>query len=274
MSAPLGQFFLFPSFCYIIRVMTSRTNWLLFFLLCLFSLAFSIESVEEERPSKIWDVLLTTKDNKKIRCSYWQPVSEKKVLDARAVILVHELGGRRSDWGQLPELLSQAGFAVLSLELRGHDLDIENRNHWSNFEKKEFNAMVWDLVAAQDWLKKQNKVHIRKIALLGARFGANLALKAMEQEKQVKLAICLSPGFSYRSVKVDPELKALKERPLWFIAAKEDRYSSSCLEVFKNAGANITILEADDGENDWGTDLLLSRKFLTKKIIRYLGEHF
>jgi len=229
---------------------------------------------EETLPKK-WDPIIRTHDGHDLRCTYYQPATDTINIDAKAVILVHMLGGDKEDWNTLPEKLSKEGLAVLVLELRGHSKPINKRDHWKYYEKKEFASMVHDITAAKEWLKKRKKVHIEKFALCGARFGANLCLNAMKDDDELLAAYCLSPANSYRQLAVDYSLEGIKDRPLKLVCSSADLISAPSLEQFKKeADVETEILKSTHATQNQGTELLRSHDDLEGKIVDWLKANF
>lgn len=246
-------------------------------LLLLGLLFVAIAGQASETKAKVWDPAITTTDGHKLRCTYHQPRTDKLNVDARGVILVHMLGGKKTDWNLLPKKLSKAGFAVLVLELRGHNDRLPEEDSWKQYEKKQFAEMYHDILAAKKWLLERKKVHVKKVAVCGARFGANLALTAMKHDNDLLAGYCLSAGESYRQLKVDYSLDDIKDRPVKLVTSEEDIYGSICLEKFKKqAGSDIEtqLLEKNDSDKDIGTELLLSRKDLEDEIVSWLKEKY
>lgn len=224
--------------------------------------------------SKSWDAAVTTKDGKSLRCRFHQPEGETPVMDARAVILAHDFGGRPEDWGDLPSRLAAEGFAVLVLEFRGHGDTPEGRDHWTRFEKAEVASMAADIEAGRVWLQQQKKVHVRKVAVVAARVSSILTLRAMKEDKDLLAAYLLSPGLSYRGVEVDADLEGISPRPVSMASAAEDKSSCEAMKAFEAAGAKTKVLEAEEGADDFGTSLLKSRPGLSAEIISFLKESF
>lgn len=249
-------------------------NWTLILIALLFC-SVNINA-EEEIHSTVWDPIVTTSDGHQLRCTYHQPQIDEINVDANAVILVHMLGGKKTDWNKLPEKLSKKGFAVLVLELRGHSDTLAKADNWTSYEKKDFNKMTKDIIAGKEWLKKRKKVHIKKVACVGAQLGANLCLLAMKEDKELLASYCLSPGESYREVKVDYKLEGIKDRPLMLVTTEEDTYGAPCLAEFKKqASVKTELLKFEKGHKKAvGTGILTSREGTEEKIVDWLGKNF
>lgn len=245
------------------------------FLLTMMLVLATVSADGNEVRSKVWDSMVPTTDGKNIRVTFHQPVGKDgAVIDADAVILVHELGGTKDDWGTLPKALSDAGFAVVAIQLRGHGDREKVRDHWTRFEREEFNAMVLDILATRKFLRKQKKVHIRNIGVVGARLGANLALRALKEEAGLKGCYALSPGLNYRGVKVPADLEGIKDRPLKFVVSAEDKYGHESCRAFAENGASVTVKEADKDDLDVGIELLRSHKDLSTDIVNWMKQAF
>ena len=224
--------------------------------------------------SKTFDAAVTTPDGKTLRCLFLEPAGDAPVKDSRGVILVHDFGGRPADWGGIPGKLADEGFAVLVMELRGHGDDARGKDHWSRFEKKDISAMTPDVASCREWLQKQQMVHVRKVAVVAARLGAVLALRAMKDDKDLLAAYLLSPGLSYRGVEADGALEGVAPRPVFMTAAAEDEYSCTSMKTFETAGAKTKVLDKEDSEDDFGTSLLKSRPSLEGEIVAWLKDNF
>lgn len=140
---------------------------------------------------------------------------------APAVILMHMLGGNRSEYDPLIPYLVEAGYAVLNVDLRGHgatggsqdwDLAIEDTQRWF------------------DWLRQQEGIDAQRTAIIGASIGSNVALIACANDEACVTAIALSPGEDYRGVMpadaVANGLNAL------LIASHNDRQSADSVRAF------------------------------------------
>ncbi len=241
-------------------------------LVCLSLAAFGLQA--DEVRSEVWDVGFPTPDGQQAFATYLQPAREGSSVDAHGVILVHMLGGQRDDWGTLPLELRKAGYAVMVLQLRGHDKREANATHWSRYEKTEFNAMVGDILGARAWLQKQTKTHVKDIAVVGARFGANLGLKALEADDTLKGCYALSAGFSYRGVKISKDLSEAGGRPVRCVASEKDTYGASCAQKFEEAGASALITPASEKRLNYGTELFQSQPDLSADLLNWLKTVF
>src|SRR5215468_7220571 len=113
-----------------------------------------------------------------------------------AVLLLHGYGEDRSVWTDFSKQLLERGWAVMTIDLRGHGqsrmkngLSIKPSTDW-RANSREFPQ---DLDPALDWLKSRPRVDGRKIAVIGFDIGANLALIASGRFPEVPTAVAVDP---------------------------------------------------------------------------------
>lgn len=134
------------------------------------------------------------------------------------IILVHMLNRDRYDYDKFAISLQEQGFSVISIDMRGHG---NSDGNWQTFTSKDFNSIVLDIKAAQDFLTTKG---IKQYIVVGASIGANVALKQATQDMTIRGVVLLSPGLEYKGVKTEEAARALKV-PALLVASKEDEYS-------------------------------------------------
>ncbi len=198
-------------------------------------------SISVEAPE---DITLTTTDNVKIAATYYPADGQK------AVILIHMLNKTKEDWKNFAPELQKKGYAAIAIDLRGHG---KSERNWNEFRESDFNNMMFDLIAAGQYLKSMEKT---KLAAIGASIGANLALIYANSEESVSTAILLSPGLNYRGV--DAESASGEVRvPMLIVTGEQDSYSftssktitersSAMLKTYPSANHGIDLLKESD----------------------------
>ncbi|MDX1992346.1 MAG: alpha/beta fold hydrolase [bacterium] len=140
-----------------------------------------------------------------------------------AVLLMHMLNGDRSDWAPLIPALQEAGFFVLTVDLRGHG-QTGGRQDWD--------AAVGDVQAWLDWLRAQQRVRPDAVSIVGASIGSNLALIGCANDAQCATAVALSPGLNYYGLEpADAVADALRERSALLLASHRDAESAVAVET-------------------------------------------
>jgi pimeloyl-ACP methyl ester carboxylesterase len=154
-------------------------------------------------------VPITTADGVELDGTYFRSPGAGR--DAPCVMLVHKYASDRSktDWIALASALQEAGFAVLTFDLRGHGGSTQlsnpqtfwnvpfNRNgirggspkhtsiNSSNFKPSYFPFLVNDLAAARRFLEQKNdaqELNVHSLTIIGAQEGAALGFLFMAAE--------------------------------------------------------------------------------------------
>lgn len=200
--------------------------------------------------SSAWarDITLQTDDGTSLHASYLAPDDEAR----GGVVLVHDEGRCSKDWKFLAQKLQQSGLHVVSPDLRGHG---DSSGSESALEESDYAAMTADVSAALDYL---DRVDAGELALVGASFGANLALKVASERPDVQNLVLLSPGLNLHGITTTGPLQAYGERSLLLVVSKEDRYAAKTalvldaqakgpkhLEIYEGAGAGATMLNRE-----------------------------
>lgn len=180
------------------------------------------------------------------------------------VILIHMLHGDQSQWESFPEQLADAGFVVLSIDLRGHG-ESGGEVNWD--------MAISDLQQVWNQFTAREDIDQERTAFVGASIGANLALVASSNETSVRTAVLLSPGLSYAGVKTEPAILSYGERPLLIIASQEDSYAANSSKALdENAIGNSKLIMYQGAGH--GTLMLRAEPDLNQIIIDWLNHNF
>jgi len=180
------------------------------------------------------------------------------------VILLHMLWGDRSSWEDFAQQLTNAGYAVFAVDMRGHG--------------ETGGAVNWDVAGEDldyvwDYFNARADIDDRRMAIIGASIGANMALLTGASEPATKAIVLLSPGLNYAGIKTHDPMIAYGERPVLIVASQEDTYaadSSRRLEevalgevrqvMYQDAGHGTIMMEREPGLGeliiDWLDDYL------------------
>lgn len=179
------------------------------------------------------------------------------------VLLLHMAYGDRHDWGDFPKKLGAAGYAVLAVDLRGHGKSGGNRD-WSKGPQD----------AAQAWrfLTNQPGVDPQRTAIVGASFGANLALVQGAAEDAVRTVVLLSPGLNYFGISTAGAMKDFGERPVLIAASSEDSYAAESARQLKQLAAGPAELQMFDGAGH-GTHMFSAQPELAQQVLDWLARY-
>jgi pimeloyl-ACP methyl ester carboxylesterase len=137
---------------------------------------------------------------------------------ARGVLLVHDAGKDRSEWGGLGAKLANAGFHVVAVDVRGHGAS----EGAAPVSEAEWTAAVADVVAAVTYLARRGASDLHVVGSVG---GANLALNAAMANPTVDDLVLLSPVLNSHGVKVSTAIAAYGKRPLLAVTSNSDPLS-------------------------------------------------
>jgi dienelactone hydrolase len=153
--------------------------------------------------------------------------------DARppAVILGHGVSSDRANLSSLARKLAGAGFAALTLDLRGHG---ENRNPYpAGRGRADFLAP--DFAAAVDFLRTSPLVDGSRIAVLGHSMGAGGALDFATRDSGLDAVVAISGGWSLLGPQRPPNVLVL------FAAGDPERIKTRSAALVERLGGDAQL---------------------------------
>ena len=224
-------------------------------------------------------VSFLTDDGVLIAGTYYAPASSHQTTNA--IILLHMFGRDRNDWNAFASNLSNStnGYAVLSIDLRGHGESI-NQNGKSisaqSFTSPDFNKMVLDVKAAKHFLVAQKNISPNNIAIVGASVGANVGLKYAASDPSIKAVVLLSPGLNYEGIATSTAVKEYTN-PIYIAAAGKDPIAGSDPQALCSMINCDNHLKIYEDSSSHGTNMFLDKSLnppLNKLVISWLGTTF
>jgi len=200
----------------------------LFLLLVLLLLHETPLLIAGELELTMQDISLTTQDNVIVAGSWIVPQVEEHSKKRRpAVILLHDYGFNRRDWGIfIPDLIQQ-GYNVLAIDLRGHGQSKGGKNPSTPSVEYLMDVGHLDIAAAVQWLRAQKNTDKKAITLVGVGIGADLAyFSSGKYRKQIKASVVISP--SYAAV-IDGDFIGTKAQTILFCVSAKSQQGTSML---------------------------------------------
>lgn len=186
---------------------------------------------------------------------------------APAVLLMHMYNSSRSAWNDFIPKLTEAGYAVLNVDLRGHG---------ETGGGKDWTLAVGDVQTWLDWLREQATVRANAVSIIGASIGSNLALVGCGNDADCVTAVALSPGLDYFGVQpLESLVEGLKKRSVLLIASQNDRESANSVKAFVQAGMGEMGVQLYGGGLH-GTEILNAPRYRNRMamlIITWLNDH-
>ncbi|MCQ2754821.1 MAG: lysophospholipase [bacterium] len=131
----------------------------------------------------------------------------KGIREYQTVVLLHSLGYHSQWWGQLPEELKKNGYAVLTIDLRGHGKSVYNskltKTSWKNLTLKAYAKYPDDVLAVFNKIKEDHpkKEFFARWAIVGCDIGASTGVLAADKfTSKPKTIVMLSPMVKTKSL--------------------------------------------------------------------------
>lgn len=209
-------------------------------------------------------VKLKTKDDVEIIGDFYDaPTSEIGVL------MLHMMPATRKSFSRLAEKFQEKNMKVLAIDLRGHGESAGGPAGYQLFSEEEHKKSSLDVESAAAFLKEQGA---KTLYLIGASIGANLSLRYLAEDPDVKAAVLLSPGINYHGVRTDDVIKKVYHtKAIYFAAANDDTYSYDTVQrIFEMTpeGVKKELKLFETGGH--GTALFDSHPELADEILEWL----
>lgn len=163
-------------------------------------------------------VAFRTQDGVTIAGRYYEPLARS----APAILLIHMLTRSSADWVPAATELSDAGFAVLAIDLRGHGASAGTA---PTVETGDASPLLLDVRAALGFLEARPEVTPGRIGICGASIGANLAMLAAADDAAVFSIALLSPGLDYLRLRIEAATRKYGPRPALLVVGSNDPYA-------------------------------------------------
>ncbi len=182
---------------------SGMTVFIIIMLFMVFNLGAAAD--DADTPQDTHRVQVAADDGLMLHGHYYTPFEG----ESPAVLLIHQLYTTSASWEPLIQPLIDAGYRVLSIDLRGYGLT-RGRINWRMAQQ---DTQIW-----LNWLYEQPGVG--PVFVMGSSMGANLALVACADAPRCRGSIALSPGLNYFGVRTMDAL--LSGTPALVIYAERD----------------------------------------------------
>ncbi|MBV7338683.1 alpha/beta fold hydrolase [Chloroflexi bacterium TSY] len=210
----------------------------------------------------IQQVQFKTADDIELAATYYIPNEADGLMPA--VLLVHMAYSNRKKWNPFAQLAQEAGYAVLTFDLRGHGK--------SGGPKHVFDeAMDLDVDAALTWLSMQPEIDLTRIGLIGASVGASLALRGAVNHPEIRSVALLSPGMQLWQISLKSQMAHYGVRSALIVASEEDEYPARSSQTLVDEAKGYTELVVYPGKAH-GTDLFASQEDLSTLLLDWLDD--
>lgn len=211
--------------------------------------------------------IIKTFDLVELHASFEMPVGIPAPVPA--VLLLHGYGEDRFVWTKFSKELLTRGFAVMTLDLRGHGqsrtkngVTIQASPAW----RTDVHQFPVDVDPALDWLKSRPRVDSRKIVVIGTDVGANLALIASGRFPEVRAAVAINPK---RDESLALAGSAHDFQPRSTLVIVPDQAEGDRIKADVRLPSKVIVVSHSGGTAEW-----LADKQVTDAIFQWLKDTY
>ena len=182
------------------------------------------------------DFVVTTSDDFEIAGTYYRYNGKRSIP---LVLMLHEAGGSREDWTETAEFLYDAGFGVLNIDFRGHGKSVSRAGatvSHDSFSEDDWQNLAIDARAVLEWVQQDEAIDIVRIGLVGSKTGANVAVKVLYAEADLRAAFLVSPNPVYNGIDITAELPLREEQNIFIMTGNTKPEVLDFTRDFYNVG--------------------------------------
>lgn len=226
------------------------------------------------------EVKAVAKDGFNINATLTYP-RVKNQKEYATVVLLHSLGYNSQWWGDLPKDLLAKGYAVLTIDLRGHGESVYNKKlaktSWKNLKNIGFAKYPSDILAIMKAINEENTRldFFNNWAIVGADVGASAGVIAADEYKiEPKTIVMISPTVGSRGLYIPVNIAHLEGTDFLAIAGTDDIASEEAEKYLSRFAQNEFMSFTSESKttgmlmlkNDPGLSLMI-----TEWIFEYLN---
>ena len=203
----------------------------------------------------------------------------KNQKDFATVILLHSLGYNSQWWESLPSDLLEKGYAVLSIDLRGHGASVYNskltKNSWKNMKNSAYAKYPDDVLAVINKVKEENtkKFFFNNWAIVGADIGASAGVLAADKmPTHPKTIVMISPVVKAKGLYIPVSIAHLDGVDFLSISGTDDIMSKDA-EAYLMKFAQDEFLTFTSDSKTTGMMMLKNEPGLSKMITEWIAEY-
>ena len=203
----------------------------------------------------------------------------KNQKEYSTVVLLHSLGYNSQWWGDLPKDLLAKGYAVLTVDLRGHGESVYNKKlaktSWKNLKNLGFAKYPSDVLAVIKTINNENTriAFFNNWAIVGADIGASTGvLAADEYSVEPKTIVMISPTVNSRGLYIPVSLAHLDKTDFLSISGTGDATSEEA-EKYLSRFAQSEFMSFTSESKTTGMLMLKNDPGLSLMITEWIFEY-
>lgn len=203
----------------------------------------------------------------------------KTQAEYKTVVLIHSLGYSSQWWETLPAELNSRGYAVLTIDLRGHGTSVYNKNlgkiSWKDMTNSAYSKCPSDVVKIINYIIEDNpkRTFFKDWAIVGSDLGASVGIIAADKlEVKPKTIVVLSPVVKTKGLYIPVSMAQLSNVDYLLITGHDDLTSKSAQDYLSRfAQAGFTTYESP--AHALGMLLLKKDPELVKLIAEWVSQY-
>lgn len=197
----------------------------------------------------------------------------------KTVILLHSLGYDSFWWENLPQDLLDNGYAVLTIDLRGHGKSVYNsklvKMSWKDMRPSAYQKMPEDVLEVINFIKEESpkRSFFKNYVIVGADIGSSVGiLVADKMNEKPATIVMLSPVVNVKGLYIPVKMAQLNDTDFLSILGINELTSQKDSKYLKRfAQANYT--EYVSKSNSTGMMLLKNDEDISKIIVRWVNQY-
>lgn len=192
-------------------------------------------------------VSLSTEDDLFIKATYFPPKA-RRTKQSPAALLLHDKGKTREELEEVAEYLYKRGFAVMTIDLRGHG-DSETEDVSFEDAEDDERKTMWslssrDIEAAAEYLAEQDGVHASNLSIVGVGSSASLAVRRALKDENVRALVLVDPELETYEYDVVEGVTELGGLPTMVLSSTDGRDDAKKLqETSHDANGGLEYVE-------------------------------
>ena len=204
--------------------------------------------------------------------------NDKKKTEFNTIVLLHSLGYSSEWWETLPDDLLDKGYAVLTIDLRGHGKSVYNsklvRVSWNSMKNQAYKKYPQDVISVINYIKTENKRQFfNHWAIVGSDIGASTAIcVANEIQYKPQTLVLLSPVVNAKGIYIPVKLAELAGIDILSIAGNNDKNAVNTYEYLKKFAQSTFALYISESKVN-GMLMIKNDTELSKIITSWISQY-
>ena len=224
------------------------------------------------------DIKVVSKDGFNISATLTYP-KNKTQKEYSTVLLLHSLGYNSQWWGDLPKELLNRGYAVLTIDLRGHGESVYNaklaKTSWKNMTNSAYAKYPDDILKVMETVKADNtrREFFNNWAIVGADIGASAGILTAEKYTNVpKTIVMISPVVRTKSLYIPVSIAHIEGCDFLAISGDGDTDAVEAANYLAKFAQNEFLMFTSSSKTT-GMLMLKNAPDLAKMITEWIFEY-